>query len=104
VSSWLLGLCSKEVDVPSRLVFATSAQLRRQSGNQRNQLTCDIRDVVASLLLPHRFDLGDVLGGELDLFEVLDDARRRHGFRDHAVPADFGPGESAVELVGDGMG
>lgn len=77
----LLGL-TKGVDVPARLV----------SG---------VGDVVASPLLAQCADLLHLLGQELDLLEVVPDARRSDRLGDDTVATDLGPGKTRTLSVAE---
>lgn len=83
VSRGLLLLLAEDVDVPARHV-----------GN--------VRGVVATTLLAQLRHLGDLLGRELDLLEVVGDPRRRDGLGDDADAADLRPGEDDVRTA-DGL-
>lgn len=83
VLSGLLLLLAKDIDVPARRV-----------GN--------VRDVVAAAVLAELRDLGNLLGRELDLLEVLGDPRWRDGLGDDRVAAGLGPVEDDLGR-GDGL-
>jgi hypothetical protein len=60
---------------------------------KKSILTCNIRRIVPPRRLPNSIDELNLLRRQFDLRKVLDDARWSHRFGDHAVSADFGPGE-----------
>lgn len=82
MTSRLLLLLIEDVNIPARLVS-------------------NVRSVVASAVLAQLGHLGDFLGSELHLLEVLLDAGRRNRLGDDTVAADLGPGEDDLS-GGDG--
>lgn len=83
VSGRLLVLLAEDVNVPAGLVG-------------------HVRGVVAAAVLAELGDLGNLLAGELDLLEVLDNARGSDGLGDDRVAADLGPVEDDLG-GGDGL-
>jgi len=79
VLSGLLLIFTEDVDVPARLVGS-------------------VRSVVTTALgaFTQAADLGNLLGSELDLLEVVTNARGSHRLGDDTVTADLGPGENNV--------
>ena len=73
-SRLLLGLI-EDVDVPARLVGS-------------------VRSVVALAVLTESADLGDLLGSELDLLEVVTNTRGSDRLGDNTVSTNLGPGEA----------
>jgi hypothetical protein len=90
----LLSLITKDVDVPSRLVCSTFVVSTASFTKQENELTGDVRNVVAALLLADLFNLFDVVLGKVDLLEVLSNSLRSDRLGDDTVTADLGPGEA----------
>lgn len=91
MTSRLLLLLTEDVDIPARRVS-------------------NVRSVVASAVLAQLGHLGDFLGSELHLLEVLLDAGRRHRLGDDTVAADLGPGQDdlgrgdgGAEALGGGL-
>lgn len=83
MSGRLLVLLAEDVNVPAGLVG-------------------HVRGVVAAAVLAELGDLGNLLAGELDLLEVLDNARGSDGLGDDRVAADLGPVEDDLG-GGDGL-
>lgn len=79
VSSLLLGL-AEDINVPARLVGS-------------------VRSVITLAVLAENADLLNLLGGELNLLEVVTDARGSHRLGDDTVSTDLGPGEARKILA-----
>ena len=74
VSGLLLRL-AEDINVPARLVGS-------------------VRSVVTLAVLAQNADLLNFLGSELDLLEVVTDARGSHRLGDDTVSTNLGPGEA----------
>lgn len=106
----LLLLLVEDVNVPAGLVCTiVSGSLSSDGGREKH--TGSIRSVVAATVSTQGVDLGDLLGSELDLLEVVANARGSHRLGDDTATLDLGPGEDDVGTgdlsagtLGDGLG
>ena len=80
VVSGLLLRLAEDINVPARLVGS-------------------VRGVVTLAVLAQKADLLNFLGSELDLLEVVTDARGSHRLGDDTVSTNLGPGEARSMLA-----
>lgn len=63
------------------------------------QRTVSVRTIVALWVFTQGRHLGYFILGELNLLEVLDNARRSNRLGNDAVPANLGPSKAKVEYI-----
>lgn len=80
MASRLLLRLAEDINVPARLVGSVGS-------------------VVALAVLAEGADLGNLLGSELNLLEVVTDARGGNRLGDDTVSTDLGPGEARCVLA-----
>lgn len=95
VLSRSLLVLTKDVDVPARLVWGFVSRGFLVDGGEVT-LTSSVRSVVTSPVIAQGANLLHLLIEQLDLLEVVADARGGDGLGNDTVAADLGPGETVA--------